>query len=59
MLLAVRDEETGEGIGNKQLRDEVLTLILAGHETTATTLSRSFVPAFAEPSGQAQIARGT
>ena len=39
MLLAVRDEDTGEGMNNEQLRDEVLTLILAGHETTATALS--------------------
>jgi cytochrome P450 len=39
MLLAVRDEETGEGMKDEQLRDEVLTLILAGHETTATALS--------------------
>jgi cytochrome P450 len=39
MLLAVRDEETGEGMNDEQLRDEVLTLILAGHETTATSLS--------------------
>jgi len=39
MLLAVRDEETGEGMKDQQLRDEILTLILAGHETTATALS--------------------
>jgi cytochrome P450 len=39
MLLAVRDEDTGEGMDDEQLRDEVLTLILAGHETTATALS--------------------
>jgi cytochrome P450 len=39
MLLAVRDEETGEGMDNEQLRDEVLTLILAGHETTANALA--------------------
>ncbi|MBV8774571.1 MAG: cytochrome P450 [Deltaproteobacteria bacterium] len=39
MLLAVRDEETGQGMKDEQLRDEVLTLILAGHETTATALS--------------------
>jgi cytochrome P450 len=38
MLLAVRDEETGEGMDNEQLRDEILTLILAGHETTANAL---------------------
>lgn len=39
MLLAARDEETGEGMSDKQLRDEVVTIFLGGHETTATTLS--------------------
>jgi cytochrome P450 len=39
MLLAARDEENGQGMNDDQLRDEVLTLILAGHETTATALS--------------------
>jgi cytochrome P450 len=39
MLLAARDEETGEGMTDQQLRDEVMTLMLAGHETTAMTLS--------------------
>ncbi|MBV9230063.1 MAG: cytochrome P450, partial [Chloroflexi bacterium] len=39
MLLEARDEETGQGMNNRQLRDEVLTLMLAGHETTAMTLS--------------------
>lgn len=39
MLLSARDEETGEGMGDRQLRDEVLTLLLAGHETTAAALT--------------------
>jgi cytochrome P450 len=39
MLLAARDEDTGEGMSNQQLRDEVMTLILAGHETTGAALS--------------------
>lgn len=39
MLLNARDEETGQGMSDKQLRDEVLTLLLAGHETTAVALS--------------------
>jgi cytochrome P450 len=39
MLLQARDEETGEGMSNRQVRDEVMTLLLAGHETTATTLT--------------------
>jgi cytochrome P450 len=42
MLLAARDEETGEGMSDKQLRDEVLTLTLAGHETTANALAWTF-----------------
>jgi cytochrome P450 len=39
MLLGVRDEETGEGMSDRQIRDEVITLLLAGHETTAVALS--------------------
>jgi cytochrome P450 len=39
MLIAARDEESGEGMDDRQLRDEVVTLLLAGHETTANTLS--------------------
>jgi cytochrome P450 len=39
MLLSAQDEETGECMNNQQLRDEVLTLLLAGHETTATALT--------------------
>jgi cytochrome P450 len=39
MLLSARDEETGEGMSDQQLRDEVMTLLLAGHETTATALT--------------------
>ncbi len=39
MLLAAQDEETGEGMSDRQLHNEVITLINAGHETTATTLA--------------------
>ena len=39
MFLLARDEETGEQMSDKQLRDEVMTMILAGHETTANTLT--------------------
>jgi cytochrome P450 len=38
MLLSLRDED-GVGMDDKQLRDEVLTLLLAGHETTSLTLT--------------------
>ncbi len=38
-LLGARDAETGRGMSRRQLRDEVLTLLMAGHETTANTLA--------------------
>jgi cytochrome P450 len=42
MLLQARDADTGEGMSNRQLRDEVMTFVLAGHETTAVTLAWTF-----------------
>jgi cytochrome P450 len=39
MLLASRDEETGRGLDDSQVRDEVMTLFVAGHETTANALT--------------------
>ncbi|MFZ0478482.1 MAG: cytochrome P450 [Terriglobales bacterium] len=38
MLMAARDED-GSQMNEKQLRDEVMTFLLAGHETTALALS--------------------
>ena len=42
MLLEARDEDSGEGMTDKQLRDELVTLFLAGHETTAIALTWTF-----------------
>lgn len=39
MLLESADAETGERMTDTQLRDEVMTIYLAGHETTANALS--------------------
>lgn len=39
MLVHARDEETGEGMSRQQLMDEVVTLFIAGHETTANALN--------------------
>jgi cytochrome P450 len=40
MLLLTQDEESdGSGMTDKQVRDEALTLFLAGHETTANALT--------------------
>ncbi len=42
MLLMAQDEETGGEMTDKQVRDECLTLFLAGHETTANALAWTF-----------------
>src|SRR6266699_5729559 len=39
MLLFARDEETGQGMNDQQVRDEVMTLLIAGHETVSTALT--------------------
>ncbi len=39
LLLQARDAETGKPISHQQLRDELVTLIIAGHDTTALALS--------------------
>ena len=39
LLLDARDAHDGTGMTDRQLRDEVLTLLFGGHETTAVTLT--------------------
>ncbi|MCA9563219.1 MAG: cytochrome P450 [Myxococcales bacterium] len=39
MLLNAQDEDDGKGMSDEQIRDEVITLFVAGHETTANALS--------------------
>jgi cytochrome P450 len=38
-LIAARDNETGGGMTAKEVRDQVVTIFMAGHETTAQALS--------------------
>jgi len=39
MLMNLRDAETGESMTGRQLRDEIITIFAAGHETTANLLT--------------------
>ena len=39
MLLDARDEETGAGMSDQQVRDEVFTVFMAGHETSAAVMT--------------------
>src|SRR5579883_840609 len=55
MLLAARDPETGEGMSDKQLRDEILTIFLAGHETTANALSWTWYLLARHPEAEARL----
>jgi cytochrome P450 len=42
MLMQARDDESGRRMSDGQLRDEAMTLFMAGHETTANTLAWAF-----------------
>ena len=42
MLLATRDADDGTGLSDREVRDQAMTILLAGHETTANTLAWSF-----------------
>ena len=55
MLLHARDEETGEGMTDQQVRDEVLTLMVAGHETTANALCWTFLLLAQHPHIEARL----
>jgi unspecific monooxygenase len=51
-----RDPETGEAFSDEQLGDQVATMILAGHETTATALFWALYLLALDPSTQDQVA---
>jgi len=55
MLLAARDDETGAGMPDRQVRDEVLTLLLAGHETTAVALTWAWFELARNPHARAEL----
>ncbi len=38
MLMQAHDADTGEGMTDRQLRDEIITFLIAGHETVASAL---------------------
>lgn len=54
MLIATRDEE-GEGIPEREILDQLLTFVVAGHETTSTTLAWAFYELHRSPSALARL----
>ena len=55
MFMLARDEETGEQMNDEQLRDEVMTMLLAGHETTANMLSWAWVMLHQNPDAERKL----
>jgi cytochrome P450 len=49
MLMQTRDRETGVPMSDREMIDEVLTLIVAGHETTASALAWTWYLISADP----------
>jgi cytochrome P450 len=56
LMGAARDPETGQSFSDEQLGDQVATMILAGHETTATALFWSLYLLALDPATQDEVA---
>jgi cytochrome P450 len=55
LLLAARDDETGSGLSDAELRDEVATIFTAGHETTANALAWTWYLLSGHPAVEARL----
>lgn len=55
MLLLARDEEGSGSMTDQQLRDEAMTIFLAGHETTANALTWSWYLLSQHPDAEAKL----
>jgi unspecific monooxygenase len=56
LMGAARDPETGDAFSDEQLGDQIATMILAGHETTATALFWSLYLLALDPATQEELA---
>ena len=54
-LIAARDGTTGGGMNAKEVRDQVVTIFMAGHETTAQALSWTWYLLSEHPSAEAKL----
>lgn len=54
LMMAVRDEN-GQAMTDEELRDELLTLLFAGHETTATILAWALYQIHRQPDVRAKL----
>lgn len=56
-LLAARDDATGEGMTDEQVRDEVMAMLIAGHETVSTALTWTWYLLSVHPDVDAKVAQ--
>jgi enediyne biosynthesis protein E7 len=55
MLMSARDKETGDAMSERELIDEVMTLVVAGHETTASALNWTWYLLALHPDAEARL----
>jgi len=55
LLIDARDRQTGEAMSDRELLDEIMTLIVAGHETTASSLNWFWYLLTQAPEAEARI----
>ena len=55
MLMSARDKETGEPMSDRELIDEIMTLVVAGHETTASGLNWTWYLISQNPQVEARL----
>ena len=55
MLMSARDAESGEGMTDRQLRDEMMTVLIAGHETVASALAWTWYLLATDPAAEAKL----
>ena len=55
MLMAARDKDSGEPMSERELLDEVMTLVVAGHETSASALAWSWYLLARHPEAMAKL----
>lgn len=55
IMMAARDDDDGTGMSEQQLRDEAVTLFVAGHETTAVALAWAFYEVARNPELQRRL----
>jgi cytochrome P450 len=55
MLMSARDKETGDAMSERELIDEVMTLVVAGHETTASALNWTWYLLALHPQAESRL----